>query len=86
MSGSVFMAASSPANPPSPHSYFAPGFPFYQVYLTTQVVLGRYQTWQVLKHAGFTLFGIPGYRPAGNLKPYKLPLKFPNEPPSPYLF
>ena len=28
------MADDSPAIPSSPHSCFAPGFPFYQVYLT----------------------------------------------------
>jgi len=35
----VFMADSSPAIPPSPHSYFVPGFPFYQVYWAKPVVL-----------------------------------------------
>ncbi len=29
------MAAGGPAISPSPHSYLAPGFPFYQVYSTT---------------------------------------------------
>ena len=32
--GSVLLGYESPALPPSPHSFFAPGFPFYQVYLT----------------------------------------------------
>jgi len=30
--GSAHFGYNSPAIPPSPHSFFAPGFPFYQVY------------------------------------------------------
>ncbi|TCD29508.1 hypothetical protein EZ456_00375 [Pedobacter psychrodurus] len=40
MNSSVPMAASSPAIPPSPHSCFAPGFSFYQVYKLRAVHLG----------------------------------------------
>lgn len=40
MYGSVLMAEGSPAIPPSPHSYLAPGFSFYRVYLTKLVILG----------------------------------------------
>ncbi|RBQ05876.1 hypothetical protein DRW42_15380 [Pedobacter miscanthi] len=39
--GFRFNGRCSPAIPPSPHSCFAPGFPFYQVYFTKQVVLSK---------------------------------------------
>ena len=38
--GSVRLGYESPGISPSPRSFFVPGFPFYQVYLTISVVFG----------------------------------------------
>ncbi|KIA90296.1 hypothetical protein OC25_24540 [Pedobacter kyungheensis] len=48
------MAAFCPAIPPSPHSCFAPGFPFYQVWKPGQYVL-RQQASPKIRNTSRTL-------------------------------